>query len=441
MMQASKVLWQSVLWRGLYYVSAFIINILIARHFEASVSGAVYFISSIYALALLVTSLSIESGIIYFAAQQKIPVSKLFGFSLLWSAVVGTLVFLSIFCFYKDDYRGISNELLLFSGVFYITGNLLITYCSGFFYAANHFKTPNLVIVCGTLLMILLIPYNGRSLIPAINNDNYFYVYFGSFFVQGLCIALAAKLTYATSNPPGFLSGAQFKLLIKYSGLAFAGNIIFFLLYRVDYFFVEKFCTPEQLGNYIQVSKLVHLFFILPTILASAVFPITAAGKGGELYPLLTLLSRTLFFLYIVATLVLALAGSWLFPFVFGESFAAMYQPFLWLIPGILALSGIFTLTAYFAGKNRIAVNITGSVYALIIIVVGDLMFIPHYGIHAAAMVSSLGYIVYQLYIISVFKKDYPCSAADFFIFKFSDWKQIRNSVSSLANKSNEKKQ
>ena len=275
-------------------------------------------------------------------------------------------------------------------------------------------------------------------MIPAINNENYFYIYFGSFFVQGMCMAIATKIKYIKKGMLRFLTLPEFKLLFHYCALAFMGNIIFFLLYRIDYFFVEKYCTAGELGNYIQVSKLGHLFFILPTILASAVFPITAGGQKEGMYKLLTMLSRAIFFLYLLVCLILVLTGKWLFPFVFGESYTAMYQSFLWLIPGILSLSGIFTLTAYFAGKNKIKVNIIGSVYALIVILIGDIIFIPKYGINAAALVSSIGYIVYQVYIIMVFKKEYPGSAADFFIFRWSDWKQIKNSISVSLKKANE---
>jgi O-antigen/teichoic acid export membrane protein len=237
------------------------------------------------------------------------------------------------------------------------------------------------------------------------------------------------------------LSAVQFKWLLRYCALAFFGNIIFFLLYRVDYFFVEKYCTGIELGNYIQVSKLVHLFFILPTILASAVFPITAGGQKENINKWLTMLSRAIFFIYVLACIILGLTGKWLFPIVFGESFSSMYQPFLWMIPGILSLSGIFTLTAYFAGKNQIKVNITGSLFALAVILAGDIIFIPKYGINAAAMVSSLGYIVYQYYIIRVFKKEYPCSFTDFFIFRSSDWQTIKKSISASFNKNNENQQ
>lgn len=437
-MQVTRTLLQTVLWRGLYYVTAFIINIVIARHFQASVSGTVYYISSIYALVVLLSSLSLESGIIYFAAKKEIMVARLFNFSILWSLVIGVVTFLVACFFFEGAYQGISANLLVLSAVLYISGNLLITYCSGFFYASNNFRVPNIIIITGTIILIVLIPYGGRSVIPAITDENYFYIYFISFFVQGICLAIAAKIKYIKTGILQFLSVAEFKLLFRYCALAFMGNIIFFLLYRIDYFFVEKYCTAEQLGNYIQVSKLVHLFFILPTILASAVFPITAGGQKEDINKLLTLLSRSIFFLYVFACLILAITGKWLFPVVFGESFTAMYQPFLWLIPGILSLSGIFTLTAYFAGKNRIKINITGSAYALVIILIGDIIFIPKYGINAAAVISSLGYIIYQVYIISVFKKEYPCSVADFFIFKLRDWQQIKQRISASLKKNNE---
>jgi len=429
-MHTGRILLQSILWRGLYYVSAFIINILIARHFQASVSGSVYYISSMYALVLLLASLSFESGIIYFSAKGEIPADRLFNFSIAWCLLVGLITFIIVSLFFNKVYDGITPGLVLVSAVMFITGNLLITYCSGFFYAANNFVVPNMIIIAGTLVLITLIPYNGRSLLPAINDENYFYVYFSTFFVQGICMAVAARIKYVPVFSFKILSASQLRMLFRYCALAFTGNIIFFLLYRIDYFFVERYCTPEQLGNYIQVSKLVHLFFVLPTILASAVFPITAGGHKEEAIDrLLTLLSRSIFLLYVFACLLLTLTGKWLFPFVFGDSFAGMYQSFLWLIPGILSLSGIFTLTAYFAGKNRINVNITGSVYALIVIVVGDTLFIPQYGIRAAAITSSIGYIVYQVYIIAVFKKEYKIAVADFFIFRSSDWMQIKKTI------------
>ena len=163
--------------------------------------------------------------------------------------------------------------------------------------------------------------------------------------------------------------------------------------------------------------------------MASAVFTMSAGEKQDGVNKLLPLISRSIFLLYAFICLITGLVGQWLFPFVFGDSFTGMYKPFLMLIPGILALSGMFTITAYFSGKNKVKINIIAAVYAFVVILAGDIIFIPKYGIVAAAMVSSAGYIVYQIYIIASFKKEYECSAADFFIFRSSDLKKIRNAI------------
>ena len=425
-MQASKTLFQSILWRGLYYVTVFIINILIARHFQAATSGSIYYISSIYSFILLFVSFSIESGITYFVASEKIAANKLFGFAIFWSLITGVIIFLLLSFFTKFNYGGIDERLLFISSITFICGNLLTAYCTGIFYAKNDFLLPNLVSIIITLALILILPYNGRSIVEGINDNNYFYLYFGSFLLQGICLAVVIFSKYIKINRQWFLSGEEFRSLFRYCMMAYLANIIFFLLYRIDYWFVEKYCTPVQLGNYIQVSKLGQMFFILPTILASVVFPLTAGGQREKVNSLLTMLSRTILWLYAAVCVVLLLTGKWLFPFIFGNDFTEMYQPFALLMPGILSLSGLFSLTAYYAGKNKMKVNITGSLLALVVIIIGDSIFIPVYGINAAALISSLGYIIYQLYVLIVFNKEYQTRIIEFFIFKMVDWKNMK---------------
>ena len=110
--------------------------------------------------------------------------------------------------------------------------------------------------------------------------------------------------------------------------------------------------------------------------------------------------------MYAGICLILAFTGYWLFPIVFGPSFSNMYVPFLLLIPGILAISGLYPYTSYFAGQNRIRVNIAGSFLAFIFILVADYLFIPRYGINGAALISSIGYFIYYCYVFLVFKKE-----------------------------------
>lgn len=433
-MQAGKILMTGIVWRGLYYVSAFVINILIARHFQASVSGVLYYMSSIYALLVLFMSFSIEAGIIYFVAGNRINTVGLFNFSIVWSLVAGLIVLTCLIMFTEGAQSSMPRSLFIFSAISFIVGNMLTAYCSAFFYARNSYVVPNVINMLCIILLIGLLPYGGHSIVPGINDENYFYLYFGSFLLQGICLAAVVRLKYIKTDFLRIVSRDELRLLFQYCWLAFIANIIYFLLYRIDYLFVEKYCTPNQLGNYVQVSKIGHLFFLLPTILASAVFPITAGGKKENMVQLLAQVSRVIFFLYLIACVLLAVSGKWLFPFVFGESFSGMYLAFLLLIPGILALSGLFTLTAFFAGKNQVRTNIIGSVYALGIVVVGDLIFIPKYGIEAAALVSSIAYLVYQAYILYVFKKDFDISVKQFYLVRKTDFVQLKKSIAGFVN-------
>ena len=210
--------------------------------------------------------------------------------------------------------------------------------------------------------------------------------------------------------------------------LAWAGNLIF-LLYRLDYAFVEKLCNATELGNYIQVSKIAQLFFILPTILASIIFPLnyfkTCRRNSKMDY---SLIKSYIFYLYFHLPGAIVI-GYWLFPLIFGASFSDMYLPFVLLIPGILSLSVSFTLTAYFAGIKKLDINIKAALFALFIVVVGNFIAINFYSIRVAAIVSSLAYLTLMIYLISILKKQHQISLAAFFIFKSKDYTDLKNII------------
>ncbi|HSN62425.1 MAG TPA: polysaccharide biosynthesis C-terminal domain-containing protein, partial [Ferruginibacter sp.] len=392
-----------------------------ARHFEAAISGSIYYIINIYAFIHLVSSLSMESGIIYFGSKKEIETSKLFNFSVLWTFLIGIILWILMTTVIDFSYQNISRSLLITSGLTFICGNLLYNYSAGLFYAQQNFMIPNVISLFFNMLLVIILPYHAFTLFPAITADNYFYFYFFSFIAQGLCTVIAFKILYQKQINLHLPSNAEFKKLFQFSLLALSGNIVFFLLYRIDYWFVEKYCSGIELGNYIQVSKLGQLFFLLPSILATAIFPLTASDKKESIYKGLALVSRLFLFFYTIVCLILIFIGHWFFPFIFGDTYTSMHVAFIYLVPGILALSTLYTLTAYNGGRNKQKVNIVGCVLALIVVVAGNFLFVPQYGINAAAAVSSIGYIVFQAYLLYDFKKEYSIKLSSFFIFRLDD--------------------
>ena len=134
MVNIQKLFFQNIFWRGLFYVTGFLLNVLIARHFEAAFSGFIYYLINGCSLLTLIGSLSIESGIIFFSGSNQIAKNKLFYFSITWTSIIG-LLFLLTTLFGASSF---SNSLILLNyklALLFITGNILTAFMSGFFSA------------------------------------------------------------------------------------------------------------------------------------------------------------------------------------------------------------------------------------------------------------------------------------------------------------------
>jgi O-antigen/teichoic acid export membrane protein len=420
-----RLLYQNIFWRGLSLLSFFILNIAIARSLGAAASGNIFFIVNFFALVLLVATCSMESGLGYFAAKDKTAATWPVLLSLLWAFAAALIIFLCLPLFKLNSGEQLSVKNFNGLSFFYVSGYLLLVFFTALFSARQNFVVPNLAATLANMALVVIIVMADTSDKTAAAGA-FLKNYFIAFFLQGILLLLLYPAIYIRQFNIRFPAGDQLALILRYSMQAFAANIVFFLVYRVDYWFVNYFCANKALlGNYIQVSKVAQLFFILPGIVASTVFSVTAAGQKNAMSTTVLRLSRIIFFGALVACILLALMGYWLFPQLFGAGFSNMYIPFLLLVPGILAIATLYPFTAYYAGKNRVAENIKGSLLALFVIIMGDLLLVPLWGINGAALVSSIGYMVYEGYILLRFKSEYAVSIRDCFIMQKDDWRQL----------------
>lgn len=422
-MQLKDLIIQNIFWRGMFFLSLFGLNILIARHFKAAGSGWVFYLINNLSIILLITGISLESGAAYFTSKNEISQPKIAGFCFVWAfiATAASVLLLWVFQAISPNYFSLGPRYLMVCAC-YVLGVLLINYFSALFFAKQNFFLPNLILLCGNILIVLVLIFSGDSIV---HGSRFIIIYFSSFLAQGLMLAFAYFIDSHSFKDIGFLSFYEIKKILSYSLVALSANIVFFLVYRVDYWFVKVFCTEDALGNYIQVSKLGQIFMLVPSMIAAIIFPKTASGLYGGVSDSLQVLSRFLFNTYIIVIVVLIVSGKWLFPFLYGKSFNEMYYAFLLLSPGILSLSTLALLSAYFAGKNRLAVNLAGSVFSLLVIFAGDILLIPKFGIRAAAAVSSGGYICYLIYSMHIFRKEQKNSLINFFILKKSDMSYV----------------
>lgn len=422
LMSFDKLLQQNLIWRGFYFVTIMLLNIVFSRFLKAEGSGFVYYLSSFFSLVILIVSISMESGFTYFASGNIIQPNKLANFALLWIVLSG-FVLLFFFSFYYQRFeRGltINEHQYLQYGICYVTGLLLINFFTVLFNAQRDFFLPNFLSGLMNIILILILiieKYRGATV------DTLTSSYFISLPIQGAIVVLAFAISYKTRISIGLPGRYELQLLFKYSFVALMSNVIFFCVYRIDYWFVRYNCSGADLGNYIQASKIGQIILIVPQIIASVMTPQIASGElHQDVSDAMVKLFRIFIQLFIVIALILSIVGNQLFVWVFGASFNHMNLPLLLLLPGILCLSGLSMLSAYFGGKGQIKTNLIGGVYALITVVAGNLIFIKQYSIYVAASVSAVGYAVNLGYSLWNYIHAEKLNGKELLHWKRSDW-------------------
>ena len=417
-MRLRQLIIQNLVWRGLYFLSLFLLNVFVSRFFRAEASGSLYYIVNNLSLLLLLLGLSLESAATFYVAKNEIKPGQMALLCVLWT-LLATLLSLVCQQWMGQPAEGLfasRQEYTLACGC-YIAGVLLTTYFNALFMARQEYLVPNLILFLVNLFMLLIIVL--AHSMPG--HPHLVFFYLASFLLQGILVTGAYLLSMASTIRLGLPGLRECRKIGRYSLVALGANLVFFLVYRIDYWLVSKFCSPAQLGNYIQVSKLGQILLLLPAIFAANIFPRAASGKGEEIHLAIRRIIQMLFLTGLVACLVLSLTGWWLFPFLYGSSFSLMPTCFILLVPGILALTMVRILAAYFAGINKVRYNLTGAAISLVLIVIVDFIFIPRYGINAAAATSSLGYISYLAFLLFSYRRHFSFRLIDFWA-----WQDIR---------------
>jgi O-antigen/teichoic acid export membrane protein len=298
----AKLISQNIFWRGLYYLSNLILTITIAQHFQAASSGDLFYITNNCAFVVLLLSLSFEAAIVFFGSNNSIEQRKLFWVAILMVSLASFLLLFfyvasTLFTLHADNSSAFSNIFL------YVTGNLIANFMAGLYFADKRFAIPNLVsVIVNGLLIFLLINASKESWL---SNSKFIGYYFSSFFVQGIILALILLFSKKDFWRISFFSREEISKVYQYLSLVFLSNILTFFCYRVDYWFVSYYCSSIELGNYIQVSKLVHLFFVIPGMLATVLFPLVSSGEQNKIREIIPFLTRFVFFIYALVCLFL----------------------------------------------------------------------------------------------------------------------------------------
>lgn len=427
MTAVSKQLKQSIIWRGFYFITLLLVNIVISRVLKAEGAGIIFYLSNIFSFGVLIFSANLDGGFTYFASSKTISLNKLASLAILWTALMSIIAIAILPIYFKffdvellSTYKSISSY-----GLYYILGILLINFFTALFYSKGNFFLPNSILGISNLLLIGLIYF---GVFTGSNFEKMMHDYFQFLILQGVLLLVAFYWHYKIIPKINLPNSSEFKELLKYSSISLLGNFLFFFVYRIDYFFVKEWCNNSgDLGNYIQASKLSQMLLIVPQILASSIFPQLASGENNKqivhsISKLFRIFSIVFCFLFIM---ILAF-GQWIFPLVFGNSFSTMYTPMLILIPGIFCLCCSTLLSAYFSGKKQNQINLYAAAFALSIMIILTIFLKSNYSILIAASISSVTYFAETIFCFIHFSKKETITLKQIINYSLEDWTWLK---------------
>ena len=155
-------------------------------------------------------------------------------------------------------------------------------------------------------------------------------------------------------------------------------------------------------------------------------------GSHENAIGLTPVVCRNTLFVTAVGAIGAALIAAFWIPVVFGGDFSGSVEPYLWLLPGTVALAGTKILAAYVFSRGKPLINAQIAFVTLLVTIVADLALIPPFEVAGAAAASSLAYCCSLALSLLAYRRISGGSIADAVLPRLSDRPYYVDGVQSL---------
>jgi O-antigen/teichoic acid export membrane protein len=215
---------------------------------------------------------------------------------------------------------------------------------------------------------------------------------------------------------PAALDGPHLGRVARFSVKSYANVALSQLNYRVDIFVVGALIPDlARLADYHIACTVAGLLWILPDAYGTAIYPrLAGLATLRERSAETVMAVRVVLAPVIVLALGLAVAAPWLLPLLFGQSYAGAVPLTLLLLPGVLGMSVSKVLSRYFLSSDRQQIAALAMAAGVAVKVAGLFVLIPHWGIAAASLAASAGYLATLVLAAAAFAFDAELRREDF---------------------------
>jgi len=408
-----------------------LIGIIIARTLGPSGKGLLAIIAMIGTVVLQLGNLGIGAFNTYSISNKSVEKKDIIGNSFWFGLIIGSICLLIVLILafsFPVIFRNIPRSYLLI----YLL-SLPFAFWYNFFCAIltgeQKFRRLNIFSIIAQSINLI-----GVILLLLIFKLSVFYVLIWYVLVNIINTLLPMGAVFLTNGLYLNFNLPVLKKSLNYGVKICMAGIFAFLILRVDLYMINFFKGITQAGFYSLASSFGDIFFILPFSIIFVIFPkINAEGKSRkESIAKYSRISLFLVFLIAVGTLLFIRP---IIGLLYGQEFLSSVQPIILLLPGLIAFSVSSVLGQYFFSIGYpLKITISWFLVAVLNIVL-NFIYIPQYGMIAAALSSTVCYILALCFHYYFFNKETGLGVYDVFVPRKAEIKSIFDRISGFLRK------
>lgn len=433
-----KNLVSSVLTQVPLFVLGILTGIFSTRILGEDLKGVFSLFQANTQLFVLVLSLGIQTGIVYFISSKKISKNIVLGITITIFIASSILMMLFLLFAKSTDFIDVILSENYSSPIYLLAFFLLfaITFAnsilSGFFQSESKFILLNWISIGNSFLNLVIFSFlfyyfSNHQLLTDFRFNIVLLASISSLLLNfTILMFFFVKRIYVK---PSFNIKKYYKPFILYNLSIYFGMFINFFNYRLDLWMINYYLKDQDLSYYSLAANIVQIILFVSTSIAVVMLPNLAGKDEIDRNRTFAIISRISFSLFVFITITAFLLSSFIIPLMYGVEFSGAVIPFQLLLPGILLSCVTQLFSSLLVSIRKNIFNIIACSLGLLVTTIGGFILIPIYGIVGASLVTTLSYFVIFLFSYIFVLKQMNGFSLNLFIPSKLDFKMIQSII------------
>lgn len=389
--------------RMLMLASSLGTSIVVARWLGAAGLGTLAVLNVLSALAVQIGCAGLPSANTYFISQDRSKVGVVWANAVLFGIVTGCLL-AAIVIVLARSYSGVIGNVplqLITIAAISIPFQLLTLLGNNVFLSTGRIGRFNQIDAATQLLLLL----NAAVTLVVMGLGIASLVLFNSVTAAILSFTVVILIHHSIKGLNTEKSRVDVRLftrMMRYAMRFHISTVAALIIFRADLLIVNHYRGVKEAGAYAVASQMANLMVLLPAIIGTLLFPRVAATpdpRGG----MTTRVTRHTAFIMLAACIA-AVPFSFLLPLIYGADFRDSTIQLLILLPGVYFFGIESVMVQHFSGTGLPAAIPLFWLVALVFNIASNLLLIPTFGAIAAAITSTLSYILIFILVAIYFR-------------------------------------